>query len=408
MAVARANGAAIDPVLRQRLARSYVELEILRIQHPAEPVRLDGPVAPPEASIIKLYWARLAPAAGRVGDGRPGCRPAGVGEGPRTSSTSSSAPSCSAGPRPSTGDPTRSSETSSASGCSASRPNPRGPCDDRLARGASRDPRPYRQATGCSTGKVVVVPPRPGPASGLPPPSGAWRRGPPWSSRDAHERRLGEAADAAGRAGRAPLGRSVRRDRRGPGPRSLRRGRGAARRHRRRRQQRRARGQVDVVDMTDEQWAQVLDMTLTGTFRCNRAALRHFYAAAAEGSSSTTPRCSGGGPRPGRPTTRRPKPGSWPSPGARRWRPPPTGCGSTPSRPASPCTPSSTKVMADEELDELSPARGLRAGGRGMGGGQRHRIPGQRVRHLHDRRGRVGEQPAPLSLRRLRGRDGLP
>jgi 3-oxoacyl-[acyl-carrier protein] reductase len=37
-------------------------------------------------------------------------------------------------------------------------------------------------------------------------------------------------------------------------------------------------GQVDVVDMTDEQWSLVLDVTLTGTFRCTRAALRHLYA----------------------------------------------------------------------------------------------------------------------------------
>ena len=37
--------------------------------------------------------------------------------------------------------------------------------------------------------------------------------------------------------------------------------------------------------MTDEQWDLVLDVTLTGTFRCMRAALRHFYAAAGEGSS---------------------------------------------------------------------------------------------------------------------------
>ena len=37
-------------------------------------------------------------------------------------------------------------------------------------------------------------------------------------------------------------------------------------------------GQVDVVDMTDDQWDLVLDVTLTGTFRCTRAALRHFYA----------------------------------------------------------------------------------------------------------------------------------
>jgi 3-oxoacyl-[acyl-carrier protein] reductase len=34
-------------------------------------------------------------------------------------------------------------------------------------------------------------------------------------------------------------------------------------------------GTADLVDMTDEQWHGVLDVTLTGTFRCTRAALRH-------------------------------------------------------------------------------------------------------------------------------------
>jgi 3-oxoacyl-[acyl-carrier protein] reductase len=37
-------------------------------------------------------------------------------------------------------------------------------------------------------------------------------------------------------------------------------------------------GTANVVDMTDEQWTKVLDVTLTGTFRCMRAALRHFQA----------------------------------------------------------------------------------------------------------------------------------
>ena len=34
-------------------------------------------------------------------------------------------------------------------------------------------------------------------------------------------------------------------------------------------------GTVELVDMTDEQWSRVLDVSLTGTFRCTRAALRH-------------------------------------------------------------------------------------------------------------------------------------
>jgi len=37
-------------------------------------------------------------------------------------------------------------------------------------------------------------------------------------------------------------------------------------------------GEVPLVDMTDEQWNVVLDVTLTGTMRCTRAALREMYA----------------------------------------------------------------------------------------------------------------------------------
>ena len=34
-------------------------------------------------------------------------------------------------------------------------------------------------------------------------------------------------------------------------------------------------GTVPLIDMTDEQWSAVLDVTLNGTFRCTRAALRY-------------------------------------------------------------------------------------------------------------------------------------
>ena len=55
--VARENGSSADPVIRQRLARSYAELEILRYNTLRSLSGYDGPLAPPEASISKLYWA---------------------------------------------------------------------------------------------------------------------------------------------------------------------------------------------------------------------------------------------------------------------------------------------------------------------------------------------------------------
>jgi 3-oxoacyl-[acyl-carrier protein] reductase len=37
-------------------------------------------------------------------------------------------------------------------------------------------------------------------------------------------------------------------------------------------------GSARIVEMTDEEWGTVLDITLTGTFRCIRAAMRHMEA----------------------------------------------------------------------------------------------------------------------------------
>ena len=42
-------------------------------------------------------------------------------------------------------------------------------------------------------------------------------------------------------------------------------------------------GTAELVDMTDEQWHRVLDITLTGTMRCMRATLRQMYAQATGG-----------------------------------------------------------------------------------------------------------------------------
>jgi 3-oxoacyl-[acyl-carrier protein] reductase len=93
---------------------------------------------------------------------------------------------------------------------------------------------------------------------------------------DVHERRLGEAADALGElAGERPLGVrcdvTVEDDVQGLFDAAV-----------------DAHGRVDVlinnaglggetplVDMADEEWGRVLDITLTGAMRCTRAALRH-------------------------------------------------------------------------------------------------------------------------------------
>jgi 3-oxoacyl-[acyl-carrier protein] reductase len=42
-------------------------------------------------------------------------------------------------------------------------------------------------------------------------------------------------------------------------------------------------GTADLTDMTDEQWHKVIDVTLNGTFRCTRAALRRMKAAGSGG-----------------------------------------------------------------------------------------------------------------------------
>ncbi|WP_438315132.1 SDR family oxidoreductase [Streptomyces sp. HUAS TT3] len=51
-------------------------------------------------------------------------------------------------------------------------------------------------------------------------------------------------------------------------------------------------GTAALVDMTDDQWGRVLDVTLNGTFRCTRAALRSFRTAA---GARTAPPPHGGG-----------------------------------------------------------------------------------------------------------------
>ncbi len=54
--LARSRGVDGDPVLRQRLAQAYIELSVMRCNTLRSLSGFDGPVAPPEASIGKLFW----------------------------------------------------------------------------------------------------------------------------------------------------------------------------------------------------------------------------------------------------------------------------------------------------------------------------------------------------------------
>ena len=156
-------------------------------------------------------------------------------------------------------------------------------------------------------------------------------------------------------------------------------------------------GTAPLVDMTDEQWSIVLDVTLTGTFRMTRAVLRVMrdqgsgvlvnnasvlgwraqagqahYAAAKAGVMALT-RCAAveAAEFGVRVNAVAPIPRHAPVPGQGDLR------------------------RAARRADR---ARGVRAGGRAVGGGQRHRVPGLALQLVHDRRGR-GRQLA-TSLRR--------
>ena len=55
--LARKNGLGANPLLRQRLADAWIRLSILRLNTLRSLTGVDGPVAPPQASIAKLFWA---------------------------------------------------------------------------------------------------------------------------------------------------------------------------------------------------------------------------------------------------------------------------------------------------------------------------------------------------------------
>lgn len=140
----------------------------------------------------------------------------------------------------------------------------------------STEPPPEIPAHALLADKIVVVTAAAGTGIGFATAKRCAEEGATVVVSDHHERRLGEAAEQLGElCGTVPLAVlcDVRRD-----DEVIRLVEGAVGAH----------GRIDVmvnnaglggttdlVDMTDEEWDGVLDVTLNGTFRCTRAALRH-------------------------------------------------------------------------------------------------------------------------------------
>ncbi|MGH3390620.1 MAG: acyl-CoA dehydrogenase family protein, partial [Actinomadura sp.] len=57
VAAARESGAAADPILRDRLAQAWIELEIMRFNALRTMTSLSAGEPGPEVSIAKLYWS---------------------------------------------------------------------------------------------------------------------------------------------------------------------------------------------------------------------------------------------------------------------------------------------------------------------------------------------------------------
>ena len=146
-------------------------------------------------------------------------------------------------------------------------------------------------------------------------------------------------------------------------------------------------GEVDLVDMTDDQWDLVLDVTLNGTFRTTRAALRYMLP---RGSGVIVNNASvlGWRAQRGQAHYAAAKAGVMALTRCAAIEAADAGVRVNAVAPSLATHPFLTKVMSDDLLAELEAKEAFGRGATPVGGGQRHRLPGQRLLQLHDRRSR--------------------
>ena len=188
------------PAPRRRLDRRCGSCATTRCAR--SPRSSAAPTLSREALITKLYWATLAPRPRRAGDGRARRPTREIARRARRYELTAPAAhcSCSPGPTRSTAAPTRSSATSSASGRSACRASRKVARRRRRGLPMPAPVPPYPPATRLLAGKTVARHRRRRHRHRLRRPrSAAPRRARRVVISDIHERRLGEAADAARR-----------------------------------------------------------------------------------------------------------------------------------------------------------------------------------------------------------------
>ena len=156
-------------------------------------------------------------------------------------------------------------------------------------------------------------------------------------------------------------------------------------------------GTASVLEMTDEQWSRVLDITLTGTFRCVRAAGQRFVASGKKGVIVNNASVIGWRAQEGQAHYAAAKAGVMALTRCAAIDLAPHGIRVNAVSPSLAMHPFLAKVTSDELLARAQAARGLRPRRGALGGRQRDGLPGERLRVLHDRRGRRRLEPAGVS-----------